>query len=189
MPVQLQRRLSLRTCRRNTRTRKRPKDLYTPILSSKISSPSFRREQICIFQGSETYKREIFLSKNFADKEKRILEQEEIKQIVLLRSLSLSRPPSPLFSFLISYRSMADEKSATEKRLVMERLEIPNFIENFAGYLSRILRVLRLVCQEFVRIHVPEIDSKHDIAESFRKFDMWSMEFESMTCIFKKAIL
>lgn len=35
MPAQLQRRLSLRTCRRNTWTRKRPRDLYTPFFPQK----------------------------------------------------------------------------------------------------------------------------------------------------------
>lgn len=56
-----------------TRARKRVRDLYIPFFPQKYQRLSFRRERACIFQSSETWRRKIFLSKNLAGKEKRIL--------------------------------------------------------------------------------------------------------------------
>lgn len=110
-------------------------------------------------------------------------------------SISYYRGPllqSPLWSVIEVYLLRGD-KSATEKRLVMERLETSNFIENFAGCLSTVLHVSRLVCREFVRIHTPEIDSKRDVAcqrkfpriwhsvrSGIRKYDAYFQESNSI---------
>lgn len=122
MPVQLQRRLSPRTCRRNTRTRKRPREIFIlPFFPQKYHRHRSAENESAYFRAPRR-RCEKFSSPNSSlTKKKSALEREEMKQIVLSHG--------PAFSFsasLVSYRSFAEgEKSVTGKRLVMERLGPP----------------------------------------------------------------
>lgn len=147
--------------------RKRPRDLYTqPFFPQKYHRHRSVETEYAYFRVLRQRSEKFSSPKTSLTKKNASQSWKKWNRLFVAVSFSFSLS-------LFNYRSVWSEKSAMEKRLVVERLETLNFIENFARCLSRALRVSRLVCRELVRICPPEINSKQDVARHRKFLRFW----------------
>lgn len=95
MSAQLQRRLSLRTCRRNTRTRKRPREIFIlPFFPQKYHRHRSAENESAYFRAPRRRSEKFSSPNSSLTKKKSVLKREEMKQIVLSHGLPFSFSPS-----------------------------------------------------------------------------------------------